>query len=387
MNNLSSFPFESAPETHTRGAYRRLGLLNGLLIGLALALGAWGLDAARAVRLPFPLALPAFLLSALALLTLCAAVSWLTSWLARTWLSMILWFLTGVLVMLIIGYQPFNGRTWTVWLADRRFYGLDVYPYTLQGTIAGLIIGGLFILLILTILGIFQNYRLENMVRELGASERLTRRTWFQLLLPLPIVALVAQFTSGSIDNPAVESVSIIHEVIEVGRTFEGDEGDLFRLSQEQGVGYSAIRGVRDQLTENYTLGIGDVNPTTSTAVVVAHFDNGAWVNCRVIAGQANFCEDASPPYTTGLVELIQGLPAAEDCRNCRPEASEEWQDWLRAQAVALGDRPQVTRLAQWGSEVLMRVESPAGDAAIECWFTGIQPVRLRSCVEVAGNP
>jgi hypothetical protein len=224
------------------------------------------------------------------------------------------------------------------------------------------------------------------MVRELGSNERFTRGVWFQLLWPLPVVALTALLTAGSIENPGVQSVSVIHEVIEVGRSFEGDEGDLFQLGQEQGVSYSAIRGVRDQLTENYTLGIGDVNPGTSTVIVVAHFDNGAWVNCRVIAGQANFCEDASRPYTTGLIELVQGVPAAEDCRNCQPQASEQWQSWLRDRQVALGERPQATRLAQWGSEVLMRVESATGDAAIECWFTGVQPVQLRRCEEVSRN-
>jgi hypothetical protein len=387
MNNPLAFPFESAPEAHTRRVYRRLGLLNGLLIGLALALGAWGVETIRTLGLPYPLALPTLWLSSLALLVLCAVAGWLTSRLAKTWLSTVLWFMTGIVVALIIGYQPYNGRTWMVWLADPRFRGLDIFPYTLGGTIAGLILGGLLIQLVLTVLGIVQHYRLEGMVRELGSHEQLNRRVWFQLLWPLPLVALTTLVTASSMDNPAAEAASIIHEVIEVGRTFEGDQADLFQLGLEQGVSYGAIGGVRDQLTETYTLGVGAVNPETSTVVVVAHFDNGAWINCRVIAGQANFCEDASRPYTTGLVELIQGVPAAEDCRNCQPEASEQWQSWLRDRAVALGERPQVTRLAQWGSEVLMRVESATGDAAIECWFTGLQPVQLRSCEEVAGDP
>jgi hypothetical protein len=326
------------------------------------------------------------LAGSLVLVFICGFAGWLTSRLAKSWLSAVLWFLTGMVATLVIGYQPYNGRTWMVWLADRRFWGLDVYPFTLEGTLAGLLVGGLLILLALTVLGLLQNYRLEGMVRELGSKERLTRGVWFQLLWPLPLVALATLVTAGSIENPAVQAVSIIHEVIEVGRTFEGDEGDLFQLGQEQGVSYSAIRGVRDQLTEQYTLGIGAVNAGTSTVVVVAHFDNGAWINCRVVAGQANFCEDASRPYTTGLVELMNGVEAAEDCRNCQPEASEEWQSWLRERATALGEQPQFTRIAQWGSEVLMRVESTTGDVAIECWFTGLQPVQLRSCEEVGSQ-
>jgi hypothetical protein len=375
--------FEGSPEAHTRPVYRRLGLLNGLLIGLALALGAWAFDAIRVAGLPFPLAMLTILAGSLVLVALCGFAGWLTSRLAKSWLSAVLWFLTGIVATLVIGYQPYNGRTWVVWLADRRFWGLDVYPFTLPGTLAGLLVGGLLILLALTVLGLLQNYRLEGMVRELGSNERLTRGVWFRLLWPLPLVALATLVTAGSIENPAVQAVSIIHEVIEVGRTFEGDEGDLFQLGQERGISYSAIRGVRDQLTEQYTLGIGEVNAGTSTVVVVAHFDNGAWINCRVVAGQANFCEDASRPYTTGLIELINGVVAAEDCRNCQPQASEEWQNWLQERQASLGEVPRITRLAQWGGEVLMRVESSAGDMAIECWFTGLQPVQLRSCEEV----
>lgn len=375
--------FDSAPEAHTRKRYQQLGLLNGLLIGLALALGAWAQEAIGTIGLPYPLALPTLLVSALALIIFCAVVGWLTSRLARTWLTSICWFLAGVIVTLVIGFQPYTGRTWTIWLADTRFWGLNVFPYQAQGTLAGLIIGGFFVLLALTVLGIIQNYRLENMVGELGSARRFDRSIWIQLLWPVPVVFLVALITAGSIENPAAQSVGVIHEVIEVGRTFEGDEAELFQLSLEEGVSYSAIRGVRDQLTANYTLSIGDVNPATSSVIVVAHFDNGAWINCRVIAGQASFCEDASRPYTTGLVELINGIAAAEDCRNCQPQASAEWTSWLRARQPSLGDAPQVTRVAQWGSEVLMRLESATGDAAVECWFTGLQPVQLRSCEEV----
>lgn len=375
--------FDPQPEAHTRSIYRKLGLLNGLLIGLALALGAWGLETIRSIGLPFPLAIPTLILSALALIVLCGIVGWLTSRIAQTWFTTLLWFITAAVVTLIIGYQPYTGRTWVAWLADRRFWGLDIFPYNSEGTIAGLVLGGLFILLALTVLGIFQNYRLENAVRELGANERLNRAIWFQLLWPLIFVVLATMITANSIYNPAAEAVRVIHQVIEVGRTFEGDDIELFQLGQEEGITYAAVRGVRDRLTDTYTLGIGAVNPGTSTVVVVAHFDNGAWINCRVINGQANFCEDASRPYTTGLIELIQGVPAAEDCRNCQPQASEQWQSWLRNQQASLGDEPQITHLAQLGSEVLIRLESAAGNAAIECWFTGIQPVQLRSCETV----
>ncbi|HQF69939.1 MAG TPA: hypothetical protein PLH39_01530, partial [Promineifilum sp.] len=69
----------NAPDMHTLPAYRRLGLLNGLLIGLALGLGAWGVEVVRAARLPLPLTVPALLLGILVLTVLGAVIGWLSA--------------------------------------------------------------------------------------------------------------------------------------------------------------------------------------------------------------------------------------------------------------------------------------------------------------------
>jgi hypothetical protein len=48
-----------------------------------------------------------------------------------------------------------------------------------------------------------------------------------------------------------------------------------------------------------------------------------------------------------------------------------------------IGGSPRVSRLAQWGSFVLIQVESADGEAVMQCLFEGASPVELRRCWEV----
>ncbi|MCP4426378.1 MAG: hypothetical protein GY803_17945 [Chloroflexi bacterium] len=48
----------------------------------------------------------------------------------------------------------------------------------------------------------------------------------------------------------------------------------------------------------------------------------------------------------------------------------------------AFSDSPQVARLAQWGSYVLMGIESESGDFAAECWVENINKPMLTHCEE-----
>ena len=136
-------------------------------------------------------------------------------------------------------------------------------------------------------------------------------------------------------------------------------------------------------MTENYTLRVGQIDPASSMAFVLAEFDNEAWINCRTINDQLSFCYDAAPPYTTGLASLISGEPVPEDCLACLPRVEEETADWLRQQGEVLGDNLQIERLAQWGGYVLMGVRSEAGDQALECWFSSMSPVEIEHCETV----
>jgi len=371
-------PFEldlNAPEHHSRPAYRRLGLLNGLLIGLALGLGAWGLEMVRVARLPLLLAVPALLVGVLFAILLGGFVGWLSARIANTVVTVVLWLAAGVAAMLALGYAPFLGRSAVVWLTDPRFFGRQVFPSTLGGTISGLLLGGVLIYLVLGVLGLLQNHRLEGLVQEMRGGWLPSGRAWLALLLPLPIVFLIAMATNSVISNPAALAAQITNGAILRAQTIEGDLRDVPNVGN---TGLLSLRPVQDRIDGPFTLSIADVDASTSTVVIAVTFDNGAWINCRVINDQLTFCYDAAPPFTTGLLSLVTGQPLPEECRGCILNTTDEAGAWLAEHRAAFGPQPSVERLAQWGNTTLMRV---TGDAiTAECWIVGVEPAVLMEC-------
>jgi len=266
-----------------------------------------------------------------------------------------------------------------VWLADRRSWGLSIYPFS-PAAQARMVMAGFFVVLLLTILGLVQGYRLEGIGSETDANGRMSGRAWFSLFLPLPLVLGVGFIANNLVSSPLRVAPQLVHEAIRTGRTYPGD---LFELSLERDVNYNAISGVREQMSARYSLTIGDVElGAANTIFVVAHFDNGAWINCRVVAGQLSHCYDASPPYRQGFSALLTAGETPEDCRGCTVKVNDEQRAWLLARSEHFTGSPRLTRLAQWGGYILMRAESPDSDYAVECLFRGISPVKLERCRE-----
>ncbi len=358
----------------------KLGLLNGLVIGLALALGVWASDAISLGLSHVRMVYPSMLLGILSLAVLGGVAGWLAAWAARAWVGALVWLGAAMLMVRVIGLVPYQGRSLTVWLADSRSWGLPIYPHS-EAAGVGLWLAGFFILLVLVILGLLQPYRLEGVNSETDDRGRLGGRGWFLLLLPLPLLLGVGLVADSMVNQPLRVAPQLVSEAIATGRTYEGD---LFALGLERGVGYQAIAGVREQMSENYTLSIGSVDLGVSdTVMVVADFDNGAWINCRVASEQLSFCYDASLPYVQGLPAVIATGEVPADCPYCKFSISDDWRGWLRDQGAQFGGTPIVTRTAQWGSYVLVKAESSDGDYALECLFEGLSPVRLDRCWEV----
>ncbi|MCB9443962.1 MAG: hypothetical protein H6669_06975 [Ardenticatenaceae bacterium] len=366
-----------SPQAVNEAPARNLGFLNGLLIGLALALGIWGLEAINLLDVPVLLRFPSLVFAALVLVAGFSLTGWLTGRVEKMGVVLLGWLVTAVLASFLIAYQPTLGRTLTVWLADRRFWGLPVYPFT-AGSLAAPILAGFFVILVLLFLAVLQNYRLEAVGREVNVNGRLQFRAWLQLLLPLPIIFIAGMVTRDIVSDPSTQAVQTVYHALQ--RTLAYD-GDLYELGLREGLNYSAFNSVRDQLTPDYSMAIGGLEPEMSITYVVIHFANDAWVNCRLISDYLSYCYDAAPPYTIGLASLITGEAPPESCLGCLPRSSTEWQTWLRSKGVNFADPPQIRRLAQWGGYVLMRAES--NDYALECWFNGISPVQLDHCEEV----
>ncbi|MCP4518128.1 MAG: hypothetical protein GY824_23215, partial [Delftia sp.] len=230
-----------------------------------------------------------------ALLLLGGLAGWLAAWRDNGPWGGLVWFLAAGFMTWTIGHLPYEGRSLAVWLIDRRFWGLPIYSFD-PAAQARLMMVGFFVVLLLTVLGLLQDYRLQSVRLETGG--RMSSRAWFLLPLPLPLVFGVGLIADNLIHSPARAAHRLVHKAIRVGRTYSGD---LFAFGLEQGVNYNAISGVRDQLSADYSSFTGEVSlGTANMVIVVTHFDNDAWINCRVTANQLFHCSDASPPYRLG---------------------------------------------------------------------------------------
>jgi hypothetical protein len=371
------------PEDLHRRISLRLGLLNGSLIGLALAVGFWIPDVVALIRNPVRGAWPVLLLGLLALLGLCALGGWMAARTEHAAIGMLIWAVTGALAIWVVGHLPYEGRTLIAWLADRRFVGLTICPF---GAVAQyyMIMAGFFVVLLLAMLGLLQDYRLEGLRAEVGPGGRLTGRAWFALLLPLPFVIGVGLVADDLVNAPLRAAPGKVHEAIRTGRTYQGD---LFALSLERGVNYNAIRAVRDQMSADYVLSIGEADlGAAKTVYMVADFENGAWINCQVINEQIFNCWDASVPFQQGLPYFLTTGEVPEDCPLCKFRIGDEPRAWLQARRDLWTEPPQVTRLAQSGSYVLVRAQAAGDGYGIECLFHGFNPVELDRCWETVGG-
>jgi hypothetical protein len=358
----------------------RLGLLNGLFIGLVLALGVWALDAIFLIAAPVKPSSPGLILGALALVILGGLAGWLAAWVGRGWFSALVWGVTAVGMVWVIGHVPYEARSLLVWVGDRRSWGLPVYAFS-DAAQAGMWLFGFFILLVLALLGFVQPYRVEGIAGETDADGRLGARGWFLLLVPLPLILAVGLVADNMMNSPMRVAPQLVHEVIRTGRTYDGN---LFELSLEEGVNYNAIAGLEDLMSENYSLSLGSIDlGAAETVYVVVDFDNGTWINCRVVLDQVTFCYDASRPYMEGLPAMLASGMLPEDCPQCYFRTSEEQREWLQARGEMIGDSPLIGRLAQWGSYVLIQAESSDGEYVMQCLFEGASPVQLQRCWEV----
>src|SRR5690606_810669 len=106
-------------ERSERRALARLSLLNGLIVGLALAAGLWLPAIVSFLDLPVgALTFLVTLSSAVLVIAICTTAGLLSGRLQHTAANVFIWLVAAVLVVLVVGYRPFQLSTFFAWLVD-----------------------------------------------------------------------------------------------------------------------------------------------------------------------------------------------------------------------------------------------------------------------------
>ncbi|MCA9960613.1 MAG: hypothetical protein KC443_16355, partial [Anaerolineales bacterium] len=124
-----------------------LGILNGLFIGAAVILGAWGPEFYRLADLSVARPYNGLVMSSLLILFVCGLVGWLTAVGRKFWLTLLSWIAAAVILTILIANTATALQTTAIWLADRRFWGFSIYPATTAVPFVTYVFGGLFMML------------------------------------------------------------------------------------------------------------------------------------------------------------------------------------------------------------------------------------------------
>lgn len=364
-------------------SFHWLGLAYGLLIGLAIALGFWLPKIVVWTSLPIQFPYGGVIVSGLALLLLCGFTGWLTSYLHRPLLPLLVWLATAVLICVALGILPPLGQNWLIWLADERFSGLSIVQSPDHLFWWSFVISGFLLVSILPMMALLQNTNLARVHQELVHGRKLNARAAFSLLVPALLAALIGFLLPDLTTSAPREALVITEQAIQRVREYDGE---LFQLSLDTGFNYNALDSVSDQLDGPYTLLVNEVVDEWSSAIVTAHFDNGAWVNCRINITQQratyfSFCFDAGIPFTEGMNHLIYDNVPADSCRRCEVAADSTWQIWLQERASSFDEAPTWERVAQYGRFIIIAATTNQ-NSVITCQLEGSEVVQLTSCEE-----
>ncbi|MCA9899357.1 MAG: hypothetical protein H6654_09200 [Ardenticatenaceae bacterium] len=381
-HRLRALPQEMDHETLP--SFRRLGLVYGVLIGLAIAVGFWLPKMLVMSRLPVWFPYGGAILSGLAVLLLGGVAGWLSSAVHRPLFAFLVWLATAVLICVGLGTLPPIGQNWAVWLADARFSGLDITPAPDHLFWWSYVIAGFLLISLLPLMAILQNSNLVSAHQELVYGRRLNRQVVFRLLLPALLAGFLGSLFPDLTTSAPRNALIITDQAIQRVRDYDGE---LFQLSLDTGFNYNALDSVREQLDGPYTLLVNEVVDEWSSAVITAHFESGAWVNCRVNITQEDatyfsFCFDAGIPFTDGMNHLLYNNVPADSCRRCEVNADATWQTWLQERASLFASEPVWQRVAQYGRFILIEATT-SQNSRISCQLEGSEVIQLVSCEEM----
>ncbi len=387
---LSDSETDRRREAEASKLTRSAGAAYGLVFGLSFALIVWGRDAALLASARANMAWAKLLLGLPIVVIIAGLVSWLASLFSSTAVYIALWAVAGALLGWLTGRIPFDGGNVTAWLADRRLWGLLVFPYgesaQTRTELLLLIGGGIGIAV-----GFFESLAVQWAWDRATPQGRMSLQSWTVLLVCIPLVIPLATLAEDLVYQRVRVPQQRVSE--SVALALSGADEEAFR---QRGLNYFAIDTFYNDLSQNYLIhlaGYRDIGGYTSTQVD-AVFEDGFVLRCETTEvgmflspeHRVLICTDISKKYAGWMDDLIHASLTGERRWIDDPMRSLSVEDdvisWLRSHNDQLSESYQATRAGQQGGWVFMSARFDTGFEMV-CRFHGTSSVQIDQCEKV----
>jgi hypothetical protein len=340
---------------------QRWGIIFGVVMGLAFAAGAWGMDALSLSQssTDFPWLR---LASGLALtLPVAFLAGWLTGWSDNGFLSAIIWSLAAAAILWIAGHVPYEISSLAIRWLDPNFQNLEVYPFPESaatrlmiglavGVVAGLIAGGLGAMAV------------DNMRLGVGFSR-------IGMVLVCGFLMVCAGLFSDNITNrplrvPLVE----MDNLIDLYLSYQGKTITSLESRQNR---FGVLKTMTELVTQPRRLVLGDYQPDTLESARVYVLLGDTWFRCWVITDQPSFCQKSEEIYSGAFTCLWQ------DGEKCGAVPQAGVFSWIEQNNH--GQAVSAKVFAQRGAYTLLAVDLGEQGAA-ECLFKDAGKLSLEAC-------
>ena len=272
------------------------GILFGLVAGLALSAGIWGLDAFMLSQAHAEWAWLKFLIGTPFVMLAGALAGWLTARFDNGLIGAIIWLLTSLGVVWFASHVPFQGLSLVIGYLKPDFAGLDIYPFV-ESARARMSLLYIVVGVLVAIGGGFEMFFVEAATRASGWSARLFS------LLTCAVIFIPAGLAVDNLINASLrESLVGVNDLIQFGLKAETTP---VTVQEKRAMGLSSIAPFGNLIHKPYHLYLGTYDPESlSESSVYVDFD-GEWGICFAVGNRTIFCQLSRDRYVKRFACLV----------------------------------------------------------------------------------
>jgi hypothetical protein len=343
------------------------GILFGLVAGLALSIGLWGLDAYMLAKAHAEWSWLKFLIGTPFVMLAGAAAGWLTARFDNGLIGAIIWLLTSLGVVWFASHVPFQGLSLVIGYLKPEFAGLDIYPFV-ESARARMSFLYIVVGILMAIGGGFEMIFVDAATRASGWFARL-----FSLLTCAVIFIPVGLAVDNLINASLRDGLVGVNDVIQFGLKAETTP---VSIQEKRAMGLSSIAPFGDLIHKPYHLYLGNYDPESlSESSVYIDFD-GEWGICSTVGNQTLFCQLSRDRY----VQKFACLVATDFKSSCDVRSTPEQMADSKAMFDQLSAPPASFGVLSQGGTAILLVAETDRKQQLQCVFREDGEVHLDAC-------